>query len=51
LPYQNRGDAPTDEQQTYTGSASSFIAGANQLISLQAIGKENTYDISTGYAS
>jgi hypothetical protein len=51
LPYQNRVDAPTDEQQTYTGSASSFIAGANQLISLQATGIENTYTISTGYAS
>ena len=36
LPYKNRVTAPTDEQQTYTGSASSFIAGANQVISLQA---------------
>ena len=51
LPYKNRVTAPTDEQQTYTGSASSFIAGANQVISLQADGKENTYSISTGYAS
>ena len=51
LPYKNRVDAPTDEQQTYTGSASSFIAGANQVISLQADGKENTYSVSTGYAS
>jgi PEP-CTERM motif len=51
LPYQKSLDAPTDEQQTYTGNASSFIAGANQLINLQATGHENTYDISTGYAS
>ena len=51
LPYKNRVTAPTDEQQTYTGSASSFIAGANQVISLQADGKENTYSVSTGYAS
>ena len=27
------------------------IAGANQVISLQADGKENTYSVSTGYAS
>jgi hypothetical protein len=51
LPYKKRLEAPTDEDQTYTGSAYSFIAGANQLISLQATGIENTYSVSTGYAS
>jgi hypothetical protein len=51
LAYQNDIKSPSANQETYTGTAYSFIYGANQLISVQATGIENTYDISTGDAS
>ena len=38
-------------EQTYVGTAKTTIIGEDQTISLQALGDENTYDISTGHAS
>jgi hypothetical protein len=50
LPYKNRITSQSDSGESYIGTASTFISGSNQTISLQAIGDENSFKISTGGA-
>jgi hypothetical protein len=47
----NRVTSPSDMEQTYVGTAKTSIYATDQTISLQALGDENTYGISTGHAT